>query len=58
LQQRQTFKKLCELTMMKSSLEKRIEEMDEINISEEIVLVKVNKDIEKLQTYLRKELYS
>ena len=44
--------------MMKSSLEKRIEEMDEINISEEIVLVKVNKDIEKLQTYLRKELYS
>ena len=56
LYQRQTFKKLCELKQMKSSLEKRIAESDGLNVSCEVVLCNIKRDITKLENYLRGEL--
>jgi hypothetical protein len=41
---------------MKSSLEKRIDESEGLNVSYEVVLCKAKQDIAKLETYLRGEL--
>ena len=52
--QRDTFKKLLQLKLARSIL---IDNMgDEVSVSKEVVLCKLNNQIESLEKYLRNEL--
>lgn len=56
MEQRQTFKKLCELKMKLKLIESHASELNGFSVSEEVMIVKYRKQIETLQNYLRGEL--